>query len=618
MNDAVFRVYRRAAAREVSLGSYLDPQTEERATTDALRWIKSLRHATVDGQSFRHRFTFRGDSLWWFAELYLHKQQVIAHLFRSLAALESLISQEEPTRLEFVRGSHVVRGVASQIAAAKGVGYDGPTRFGRSPAISIATIDARAAALHAAALASRFRDREIPTRPHPPEVAAFVHRAFWRATSDDGSAEAYIGPVLSALEERAGKEAIAYVSVGPSSNFTARRWWHPLRGESPAPAAPAIESYAPLATLRASRNVWRDRHATRRALWKSEDLRARAMIGSCDCWPIVREELAGVALLQWPWSARAMDEAAAALDALRPRSMVTYAEAGGWGRALVLEARRRQIPSIGLQHGFIYRHWLNYLHEPDEMIGDPAAPTDGGFPYPTSTLLFDDYAARHLVERGHYPATAVEVTGSPRLDALVEASKAVTPEAVAQARATTHAGSNPLVLVATKYREARRVLRSLVDGAAMVHGAHLVIKTHPAETPDVYAPLAADVAHVTVLDASSPLGPLLSAARAVVTVNSTVAIDAAVLGIPTLVIGLPNNLTPFVEAGLMAGAERDNAANDAAAIAGMLRQILYDEEFRRELARTRQAFLTRFRIGADGRAAARAADAVLRLAARAR
>ena len=53
---------------------------------------------------------------------------------------------------------------------------------------------------------------------------------------------------------------------------------------------------------------------------------------------------------------------------------------------------------------------------------------------------------------------------------------------------------------------------------------------------------------------SAPLAPLLAACRAVVTVNSTVALDAAVLGIPALVIGLPNNLSPFVEAGALAGA----------------------------------------------------------------
>ena len=65
--------------------------------------------------------------------------------------------------------------------------------------------------------------------------------------------------------------------------------------------------------------------------------------------------LPAIALLQWPWSARAMDEAGAALDVLSPAVVLTYAEAGGWGRALMLEARRRGIPSVGLQHGFIYR-----------------------------------------------------------------------------------------------------------------------------------------------------------------------------------------------------------------------------------------------------------------------
>jgi hypothetical protein len=179
-----------------------------------------------------------------------------------------------------------------------------------------------------------------------------------------------------------------------------------------------IEAYAPSAALEPSAAIWRDRHDMRRALWASEAIRRHAVIEGVDCWPIVREELAGVALLQWPWSARAMDEAGAALDRLRPGAALTYAEAGGWGRALMLECRRRGIPSAGLQHGFIYRHWLNYLHEPDEMAADPGHGQDTGFPRPTLTLLFDSYAAAHLEREGRFPADSLAVTGSPRLDAL--------------------------------------------------------------------------------------------------------------------------------------------------------------------------------------------------------
>ncbi len=137
----------------------------------------------------------------------------------------------------------------------------------------------------------------------------------------------------------------------------------------------------------------------------------------------MRDEFTGVSHLQFPWSARAMDEIGAALDALKPRVAITYAEAGGSGRALVLEARRRGIKVVGLQHGFIYRHWLNYLHEPDEMAPSPDNPADRGFPRPTLTLVYDQFAAEHLVRAGHFPPESLAVAGSPRLDAFAETGR---------------------------------------------------------------------------------------------------------------------------------------------------------------------------------------------------
>jgi hypothetical protein len=383
MTDAVFALDGPGGGRDVPLRIYLDAATDERATEDAIGWIKGLRHALVDGVPLRRRFLFRDDSLWWFAELYLHKQQVVLNLFRTLAALEALVAREEPHRLRLVSGGAMALGLAPQVAAARRIAYEGPPGFTRSSALTLARMEARASALNAAALASRLRTRTPPVKDRAPAALAFVHRAFWRADTGDGSAEAYIGPVLTELERRFGPGGMSYVSVGPAANFRARRWWHPLRGETLPSAVPPVEAYAPLGALEGSRRLWRERHQMRRALWKSADLRARATIRGCDCWPVIRDELAGVALLQWPWSARAMDEAGAALDAGRPRAVVTYAEAGGWGRAIVLESRRRGIPSVGLQHGFIYRHWLNYLHEPDEMAAEPVNAADRGFPAPS-------------------------------------------------------------------------------------------------------------------------------------------------------------------------------------------------------------------------------------------
>jgi hypothetical protein len=612
MSSGILLVNTGTGARRVSLADYLDAEREEAASEAAHAWIKQLRHARVDGVPLRRQFKARGDSLWWFAELYLHKRQVILSIFRLIAALDRLVEQERPLELRVVQAEHVARVVIRAYARARKIRYQGPGLF---PGLEwrLARLDFRSRALTLAALASRFRPGRRTARPTPATVAAFVHRAFWRKGSPDADAEAYIGPVLTTLQQLVQPDGLCYVGVGPARNFGARRWWHAFRADDPGSAVVPIESLAPVAALRESRRVWRLRHSYRRMLWRSDDIRRHATIAGCDCWPLVREELAGIAWLQWPWSVRAMDEAGAALDALTPGVVLTYAEAGGWGRAIVLEARRRGIPSVGLQHGFIYRHWLNYRHEADEMEPDPEAPHDVGFPRPSRTLLFDRYALQHLADAGRFPSDALAVTGSARLDALAAQVEQLQPGDVASARETAGADADqPLVLIVTKFKEARDVLPSLMRAAAAHPDVRFAIKAHPAEAPDAYTECAAGHPNVRVLPASAPLGPLLKASRAVVTVNSTVALDAAVIGIPSLVIGLPNNLSPFVDAGLLAGAPAGTPIEAA------VTRILYDYGFRQRLEKERNAVLTRFAMGADGGAAWRAADLVVAMMGRER
>jgi UDP-N-acetylglucosamine 2-epimerase len=137
---------------------------------------------------------------------------------------------------------------------------------------------------------------------------------------------------------------------------------------------------------------------------------------------------------------------------------------------------------------------------------------------------------------------------------------------------------------------------------------HLVIKPHPAETAAVYQTVAAGARNVHIAPAGAALPALLAAARAVMTVNSTVAIDALTFGVPAVVIGLPNNLTPFVDAGLMLG------AGTAEEIRSALSKVLYNQEFRSTIERE----ATAGRSGGDGQAAARSAEAILALAQRGR
>ncbi len=586
------------------LDALLLPELREQARAGANAWIKRLRLVRYDGLSMRDRFTYRGDSLWWFTELYLHKTRRLDAAMSTVLALGAAIERHEPARLVVASADPVVGHAARAFGDARRipVEVEGPSNVshGRRDAWSSYLIG----------LTARL-PRWRPTGPAPaprPAVAAFVHTAFWKPADGEAGAgqETYIGPVLEAVAEKVGAAGLSVVGVGPRRNFRARRWWDPITraGAVPASIAP-IERLAPARALREAVDLWRRRAALSAAVTAGDEVRAAAVIEGCDLWTVLRAELDGVARLQWPWSARAMDEAGAALDALAPRVVLTYAEAGGWGRALVLEARRRRMPSVGLQHGFIYRHWLNYLHERDEMAATDATP---GCPIPDRTLVFDEYTRAHLLSAGRFPERAVTVTGSPRLDDLVARVHAARANRPAGPSAHLRHGEERVALLAAKHAEIGGVLGDLARAVASLPRVRLVVKPHPAETPDVYHRAIAQVPNISVADAGADLAALLADTDAIITMNSTVAIDGIVLGIPALVVGLPNNLGPFVEAGVMAGGV------GAEGIRTQLEALLYDAGVRRSLAEAGRRFGDRFGMRADGRAADRTAAEILALA----
>lgn len=589
-----------AQGREVDtdLPSLLTPALRETARVEANQWIKRLRLVRYGALTMREQFTYRGDSLWWFTELYLHKMRRLDRAVALTMALEVTRERYGPAAIHVAGDDQV--DVATTLA------------FGAAHGLPFVTAVARVARTSTAwqsyligltARLSRWRPSAFATPAAHPAVAAFVHTAFWQAP--DPQDEGYIGPVLDALARRCGTGDLFFVGVGPRRNFRARRWWDPIAPTAPT-AAPiiAIERLTPGGRLGDSLALWRQRNDLARQVTSGDNIRDAARFRGCDLWPVLRRELEEVALLQWPWSARALDEAGAALDVLQPKTVLTYAEAGGWGRALMIEARRRNIPSAGLQHGFIYRHWLNYLHEPDEMA--PLG-TDRGFPRPDRTLVYDGFAANHLRDAGHFPDTTLAVTGSPRLDDLIARMTTRRSERASIRRQLGVTDATPLALLAAKFVEIRDLLPAVIDAAAERPGLHLIIKPHPAETPAVYAPLIVGRTNVGLAPDGLDLADLLVAADGLVTMNSTVAIDGLVLGLPALAVGLPNNLSPFVDAGVMLGVEETEKIGQG------LEALLYDRQVRTHLAAAADPFVRHYGLAPDGHAAQRAADEILRM-----
>ena len=216
-------VSREGRSIELDLDAGLTPADRESIRSDANAWIKRLRLADYGGQSMRDRFTYRGDSLWWFTELYLHKMRRFEAALATLTALGAAIDQHSPTRLVLSAASPVVREAARAFGAARKI----PVDLG---GVSAELGSASTWSSYVIGLTSRlprWRPSRGPAPSAHPAIAAFVHTAFWRSGGEtaSGGQETYIGPVLDAVARLVPPGDLHFVGVGPRRNFRARRWW---------------------------------------------------------------------------------------------------------------------------------------------------------------------------------------------------------------------------------------------------------------------------------------------------------------------------------------------------------------------------------------------------------
>jgi hypothetical protein len=162
-------------------------------------------------------------------------------------------------------------------------------------------------------------------------------------------------------------------------------------------------------------------------------------------------------------------------------------------------------------------------------------------------------------------------------------------------------GGAHVVLVAAKHAQLGPWFKALVTAAGGRTDVAILVKPHPAEGDAPYLADAEGASHVHVAPAGADLARLTAIARVLVTANSTAAIEAMALDVPALVVGLPTNLTPFVDAGAMMGAATLHE------LAPALNAVIDDETVRARLAECRRAFVDRYGMvpppGASGRAA---------------
>ncbi|HEY3119413.1 MAG TPA: CDP-glycerol glycerophosphotransferase family protein [Vicinamibacteria bacterium] len=584
-----------------AVGDTLGVDEQDRIDEAAIAWTKSFGgRPLLDGRRLGDLLQWKGVSLWWFAELYLHHSTSAPRHVRWIETCERLLAVERPDEVEAEGLDPVETLLLARTCTARGVLFPDAPRRMRSPGAGRVLLQARLnrAKARGAVLKSRLRGCADPTPARQRRVLFLSHAAFWRRRPGERELhEHYFDRLIPAVQAEPGLEAVV-VAVGPPAAHRRRgvrdrlRDWLDLRGTG----APYlhVNRYTDQRVLEAMREAERQAYAvwkTLRAIPATQEAFSHHGVAFAD---LCEADLAGTLLLQLPWAVRCWEEMANVLRAARPDLVCLYAESSGWGRAAVAACRAAGVPTLAIQHGILYPKYYSYRRGPEE----------GGGPLPDRTALFGESARRLLLELGRYPRESLVLTGSPKFDELVAA--AAGRDRPALRRGLGVGEDERLVVVASRYRAIRDthasigpVLSSFVRAIESLPGVRCLVKPHPAEAPGDYRADLAGATRIRVLPAAADLVELLHAADLLVTVESLSAVEALVLARPVVVLNQPNHLRELVDRGVALGVAAGEDPKPA------LEAALFDAATRGRLEAARARYLDEVALGVDGRATER-------------
>jgi len=229
-------------------------------------------------------------------------------------------------------------------------------------------------------------------------------------------------------------------------------------------------------------------------------------------------------------------------ESQRPRTVVAIPDRKTPARIAVALARRYGIPTLTVQPALINNH-----------------PRYGPL-YADKAAVLDEFSREVFVERGGVAAERLVITGLPRWDGVFEINR---ESAVSEVQERLGLNSeDKFVVFATQPippSYTQRMIQATMRATSRYPAMRLVIKLHPSESVENYEVLLEDLDGIScrpTVVADIDLHALLAASELLVTGFSNVALEAALLDKPVLVVNLtgePDPL-PFVQDGIALGA----------------------------------------------------------------
>ena len=269
------------------------------------------------------------------------------------------------------------------------------------------------------------------------------------------------------------------------------------------------------------------------------------------------------------------------IDTVKPDILIVGDDRATPVRSHVLMAKKMRIPVLEIQHG----------------IWNPMVPMDT--PLSDRIAAGGDYDKKVYMKHGA-KSEQIVVTGWPKFDTSVKLKEFLTEKHKDRAD----------ILFATQPTDIKLNLDSIeAIGSFIGDSTHvrLIVKPHPAENTKIYNHIAKKYKNVILHKSSEDISSLVASSDILVTVSSTVAIEAALLDKPIICINTANVESMYVSSGIAIEVKKLEELIPA------IKDVLYNEEISKKLAEARKKFVYEHAHIQDGHASERVADLIVQM-----
>jgi hypothetical protein len=525
----------------------------------AIEWTQKVGESRIDGQTLIDALRYDGSSLWWFGHtlLFASAKEAISKIEQT----QRILNTKSPAHVQ-VRGLGKIGKLIVQVCERNHI----PCIQKASPEWSAQerlVDELKILGGHSLLHVKEFRRRRLSqcsdkeSTARSPRILFLSPAVNWRSVWDhegmrEEKKDVFMGGVMEEIRRRGYDVICVDVDYSLRGRIDTLRdkvqrsqWrWIPFE---------RYINHNALARLKANPNFERLRMTFVR-MRESAEFKDALQYQSVPLWGFLesrfRRLLSGLHLLEY---ARILEGAREMIKTEKPSAIAMTYETGAYAKAVIVAAQETGVPTLGIQHGFISPDSVEYMHRRTAVTR-----SQDGCPIPTRTAVGGTYTAQLLTELSSYPSESVVVTGYPRHDDLVFLkSHGLGHQKNELLERLGLDASKKTIMIASggfhsKYGWSREydleILSSMLDMVSCRDDLQMVVRLHPMEDGRIQAEITRQRRGAAAI-VRGERNDLLWASDLFVTVNSSTALDAMILGKPVFMLNLVDENVPTIDLG---------------------------------------------------------------------